>query len=141
MDLGIGFVYHLAQGIAFDPWLSYGGGFRSSTYKSSIAGGLPGGLTEAGFLGVDVARIALGGTFYPLSGFGFGPYFEADIGANYGRPKVAAPGSCAKEDPSVTGRCDPGASAYAFFQIGVRIALDPLSFGGGTPARSASARR
>lgn len=114
-DLAVGLSYHLAQGIAIDPWISYGVGLRWTTFKAPL--GLSGPVVDQVYRGIDVARIAVGGDFYPTTFFGFGPYFEADIGTNYTRA-----------DPTL------GLAAYAFFHLGVRVALDPIR--SGSKARS-----
>jgi len=124
-SFGAGVTYHLAQGIALDPWGSFGMGYRSSTF-SVIApnavniGGTKyasGDLVPQAFQGLDVARIAFGGDFYPVPWLGFGPFVEVDAGANLHRPfpLVALPPNTVE-----------GPRAYAFFQIGVRVALDPM---------------
>ncbi len=144
VDLGLGLAYHLAQGIAFDPWISYGVGFRTIRVDLPAGRSVLSGATEASWQGLDVARIALGGSFHPLPGFGFGPYFEADVGTFTSRPAIASEGACAKAGLGATspghdgysgsGPCDLGGSVHAFFQLGVRIALDPARWGGGGPA-------
>jgi hypothetical protein len=128
-DLGLGVAYHLAQGIALDPWISYGLGFRRTAL--SIAGSLsgtgflPGPDTGIHYNGIDVARIALGGDFYPIPELGFGPFVEADAGTYFGRSKGI----------------DTSASAYAFFGVGLRITVDPMRFGQPQPRREKAARR
>jgi len=129
IDFGLGFSYHLAQGIAFDPWISYGVGFRS---MSLVSRGLrdwisddtsPNGNTsvaEFAFQGLDFTRLALGGDFYPLSALGVGPYFELDLGTTVSRKdnlEASVPRSDRPLEPSV----------YAILQLGVRITLDPVS--------------
>lgn len=112
-ELGLGLVYHVAQGIAFDPWISYGAAFRSTSLhvSPSLKGTsiLPGDTDSVGYKGIDVARFALGGDFYPIPSFGFGPYLEADFGTYLARP-----------GPVTTG------ATYAFFGIGVRLTLDTV---------------
>ena len=87
IELGLGFSYHLAQGVAIDPWISYGLGLRFATfdaYPTSPTGGPSGSApTSQGFRGLDVARIALGADFYPIPVVGLGPYFEADVGTAF----------------------------------------------------------
>ena len=69
----------------------------------------------------DFARIALGGDFYPLPGVGFGPYLELDLGTYLDLPggSTATPGG-ARDDATE-------ASVYAFFGLGARLVLDPVS--------------
>ncbi len=125
-DFGLGLAYHLAQGIAVDPWGSFGVGVRSQRYTILRDLALPRSsdkVLDQSYLGLDIARIALGADFYPLPYLGLGPYFEADIGTNFRRP-----------DPTF------GPSAYAFFQVGVRIALDPFRRAAPPAAQANSAR-
>ncbi|WP_437820621.1 hypothetical protein [Sorangium sp. So ce1078] len=124
LDLGLGFVYHLAQGIAFDPWISYGVGYRRSvlTWAEDSAAGQT--ASDHVFHGLDVARIALGGDFYPVSSFGIGVFAEFDAGTYLSRPGEGS-----------------DATAYGFFQFGLRLALDPVPRGARTPAVSAGASR
>ncbi|MEP7122225.1 MAG: hypothetical protein ABJE95_14995 [Byssovorax sp.] len=118
VDLGIGLSYHLAQGIAIDPWVSYGVGLRFATFHSqpTSATGGPTGLApiDQAFRGVDVARLALGADFYPIPRLGLGPFFEADIGTAFSRANPS------RADPAL------GPAAYGFFQVGLRIAFDPF---------------
>ncbi|WP_437282704.1 hypothetical protein WME90_19630 [Sorangium sp. So ce375] len=120
LDLGLGFVYHVAQGLAFDPWVSYGVGYRRAafTWSEAPAAGPTG--TDHVFHGLDFARVALGGDFYPVSTLGVGVFAELDAGTYLSRPGEGS-------DPT----------AYGFFQFGVRLALDPLPRGTRTPAASA----
>ena len=129
IDLGLGFSYHLAQGVAIDPWISYGVGLRFATFTAqptSPTGGATGGTPiDQGFRGLDVARIALGADFYPVPALGLGPYIEADVGTAF-----------ARHDPKL------GPGVYGFFQLGLRVAFDPfqrtLSAPRATPRASAS---
>ena len=107
-NLGLGLSYHLAQGIAFDPWVSYGVGYRSLTVDVVLNNELPGGAKSGTFRGVDVARVGLGGDFYPIPSIGFGPYIELDIGTYVDRP-----------GPS-------DGSVYAFFGLGAQLVFDPV---------------
>lgn len=120
-DLGLGFSYHLAQGIAFDPWISYSFGFRSMSVTSARLNQRAANdpePAEFSLKGLDFTRLALGGEFYPLPALGFGPYFEADFGT-----------TIARSDDSLR------ASVYAFLQLGVRVTFDPVSK---TPPRASS---
>jgi len=121
-DAGLGFSYHLAQGLAVDPWISYGVAFRSFSFQGPDATGM---TLEASYAGLDFTRIAIGADFYPVPGFGFGPFVELDLGTYVDRPP------------------ETNASVHAFFQLGVRVALDPVSwFGHGpsAPSNSTGAR-
>ncbi len=119
-DVGLGFSYRLAQGIAVDPWASFGMGYRmaSLSLSPSAAARLPAASDKA-YHGLDVARLALGADFYPVPSFGVGPYFGADFGTFLGRPTP--------EGGAIGGAVvDPGGATYAFFHIGLRITLDPM---------------
>lgn len=130
VDLGLGVSYHLAQGVAIDPWISYGVGLRFATFlahpTSPNGGPTSGAPVNQGFRGVDVARLALGADFYPVPAFGLGPYFEADVGTAF-----------ARNDPSL------GPAVYGFFQLGLRLAFDPFqrTLSRAPAAPKASARR
>ncbi|AUX43136.1 hypothetical protein SOCE26_045790 [Sorangium cellulosum] len=124
LDLGLGFVYHLAQGIAFDPWISYGVGYRRASFSWSDGTFAGPAASDAVFHGLDVARIALGGDFYPVPSFGVGLFAELDAGTYLSRPGERS-----------------GAAAYGFFQAGVRLALDPVPRGAPRPAAAGTSRR
>lgn len=108
-SLGLGFVYHVAQGIAFDPWGSFGIGYRMADLAA------PDGQTApyaGSYKGFDFTRLALGGEFYPLPSLGFGPVLEAAVGSYRLRP-----------DPTSV------PSVYAFLSVGLRVTFDPLRGG------------
>ncbi len=91
--------YHLVQGLKFDPWASYGVGFRT-------LGISPDGNTER-YVGVEWLRITFGGDWYPSDFLGLGPYLELGAG-NF---------------LSVPADRDPGGT-YFHFQSGLRVNLD-----------------
>lgn len=105
--VGAGASYHLAQGLAFDPWIQYGVAFR----QASVALLDPGGTAPAkyAFRGIDLAKISFGGDFYPLPQLGLGAQVGLDVGTFTDRPASAT-----------------GGSAYALFSIGLRVAIDPF---------------
>lgn len=113
-DLGLGLSYHVAQGVAVDPWGSFGLGYRAATFitKVDTSGAATGVPNTQQYRGFDFARIALGADFYPTPFFGFGPYFEVDVGASLNPPAGS---------PPVT-----GVATYAFVHFGVRLAFDPF---------------
>jgi len=120
LGVGLGLVYHLAQGIAFDPWASFGVGFRMTTVEA------PDGASVVGagsYRGIDFARIALGGEFFPVPSFGFGPYLEGVVGSYRLRPEPDS---------------EPG--VHGFFQVGMRVTFDPLR-GGKVRAKVETASR
>ncbi len=127
----LGLSYHLAQGVAIDPWIRLGSGFRSaeldssSATSSSVAG-------SGSYLGLDVVQLAFGASFAPVAGVGFGPFIGLDLGTFLERPgRVSAAG----EIVGTTG------ATYALFQLGMRFELDPRRwFGGDAPDADRSAR-
>jgi hypothetical protein len=133
-SLGLGVTYHIAQGLAFDPWGSFGMAYRSSIFQVQAPGSvlMPGnpGLVSQSYQGFDIARIAFGGDWYPASWFGFGPFIEVDAGTNLHRP--------APLEPLPPGEVE-GPRPYAFFQIGIRIAFDPMRRPAPRPAASQTA--
>ncbi len=111
-DLGVGFSYHAAQGIALDPWVSVGVGARWMSFPNAAFSlpDLSGKFGETSMMGLDLARLALGGDFYPLPSLGLGLFMEADIGRSV--------------SPPIAGLLP---SAYVFFEMGARIVFDPIS--------------
>lgn len=87
--------YHLVQGTRFDPWMSYGAGFRRLTAGTDS------------FTGLDWARIQLGGDWYATSGFGFGPWLQMSMGTYLGS----------------SGSLD-SKSVNAEFALGLRVVFD-----------------
>jgi hypothetical protein len=118
----LGVRYHLAQGVSFDPWIRLGVGYRTAEIlrEGEATLRLP---TPGRYHGVDFTQISVGASFSPVSGFGFGPYLEADVGTFVSRP-----------DP------DPGGGrVYAYFQIGLSAEIDPVRWFEPAPAvRSAT---
>ena len=118
LAVGLGLTYHLVQGIAFDPWGSVGVGYRTMNITVPAAAGGAELLAGGGrYHGIDFARVAFGGDFYPHPVFGIGPYVEGAFGSYRIRPVESEP------------------SIYAFVQVGLRIVLDPLRGGRVTPQR------
>jgi hypothetical protein len=136
-SLGLGVTYHLAQGIAIDPWGSFGMAYRYTsvfaplqanvTLAGNATATVPSGTNfQQYYQGLDFARVAFGGDFYTLPFFGIGPFIEGDFGMNLARNyffqdlQILAP----------SGRLEfidqHGLSAYAFFQIGLRLTFDPM---------------
>jgi hypothetical protein len=115
-DVGIGVDYHLAQGIAFDPWIGLGAGYRYG--RAAIELPAPGGAERVdASSGIDVLRLSLGGEFFPLALLGFGPFIETDVGV----------------------QVHPETVAYGVFLAGLRISLDPMA--AGSEVEPAVARR
>jgi hypothetical protein len=92
--------YHLVQGVRFDPWMSAGLGFRTTSID-----GTPSGKQD--FSGIEWLRLAVGGDWYAFSLLGFGPFLELDMGIYGTRP-------------------DSAGDSAAHFQlvVGARITLD-----------------
>ncbi len=74
---GAGLVYHLVDGIPFDPWFAYGLSYR----KTDLSG--PG--FSASYAGVDFLRWTVGMDYYPVKQLGFGPIFEVTYGTYLSR--------------------------------------------------------
>jgi len=112
-SVGLGLTYHVTQALGFDPWVSYGIGYRRTSFNL-VTPANPHGMV---YQGIDVARLAIGGDFYPAPFFGFGPWLGVDLGTNFRRanPLETLP-------PDV----HDGPRTYALFQAGLRIAFDPM---------------
>lgn len=120
-DIGIGLAYHLAQGLAIDPWMSLGVGYRSLVITQPSAGAATAPL-EQSFEGLDFARISLGGDFFPLPWVGIGPSFDVAVGTTISGPQAAM--------------TETTRAVYAVFQLGLRIQLDPVGRSSAPAARS-----
>ncbi len=70
--------YHLVQGLRFDPWLSFGIGYRSQSSRSFGE--------KQRYSGLDWARLQIGGDWYALSQLGIGPVVELGAGSFFSRP-------------------------------------------------------
>lgn len=113
--VGLGLAYHLAQGTALDPWARWGVGFRTTGIEGDGATSRIARELEPGrYTGLDFTQLALGATWSPTPGFGFGPYAEMDLGTYVARPEGAG-----------------GGTMHAFFTVGLAFQL--------TPGRSADA--
>lgn len=107
----LGITYHLAQGAAFDAWIRYGVGYRSfSIEHSEDESPRVLNVVNGRYHGIDIAALTLGAEFFPVRGFGFGPWFEADLGTFAAWPDESARGT----------------RIYGFFQIGLNIEVDPV---------------
>ncbi len=91
--------YHLAQGLRFDPWLSYGIGYR--TQSSKFNG------DKRTYSGLDWMRLQIGGDWYALSQLGFGPLLELSAGNFFSRPSD-----------------ESGGGVHWQFLVGLRVVLD-----------------
>jgi hypothetical protein len=77
-------VYHLVQGVRFDPWLAAGFGWRTVTIESDSP--------DATYSGPELLRILVGGDWYATSLFGLGPTLELSAGTYTKRPADAGSG-------------------------------------------------
>jgi len=76
-------VFHVVQGLRFDPWILFGVAYERASLSQ------PG--RTATFSGIEWMRVAIGGDYYALSGFAFGPYAELDLGTFVERPDTDDP--------------------------------------------------
>jgi hypothetical protein len=129
-SIGLGFTYHLLQGVAFDPWGSFGIAYRDSLFNIVNPTNPEGDRIAQHYRGIDVARIAFGGDFYPTPAFGFGPWIELDLGTNFNWPTPLL-----ELPPDVTNT----PRTYALFQVGFRVAFDPMRKAAARPSAPASA--
>jgi hypothetical protein len=65
--------YHVVQGVRFDPWISVGIGYRSTSVDLGAG-------DDANYSGLEWLQLRFGGDWYPLSILGFGPFVELDFG-------------------------------------------------------------
>ncbi len=111
-SLSLGLTYHLVQGVALDPWMRFGTGYRTANYQGTSKSPQLDYFAPGRVHGWDVAQLSLGAMFFPVSSFGFGPFAEADIGTYLNRPVIGN---------------DPGSPRpYAFFQLGLEVEIDPV---------------
>lgn len=118
-SVGLGLTYHITQALGFDPWVSYGIGYRRTSFNL---------VAPQNFQGIDVARLAIGGDFYPTPVFGFGPWLGVNLGTNFRWADPLEP-----LPPDVRN----GPRTYALFQAGFRISFDPMRTAVSRSAREA----
>jgi hypothetical protein len=92
--------YHLVQGVRFDPWMSAGIGYRTTTVSGSG--------DDVTYSGIEWLRLTVGGDWYAFDKVGFGPYLELDMGY-YGKRSPGEIGST---------------RAHWLFATGMRVTLD-----------------
>jgi hypothetical protein len=97
--------YHLVQGVRFDPWMSAGLGFRTTSIEGTPIGKQD--SIKQDFSGIEWLRFTVGGDWYAFSLLGLGPFLELDMGIYGTRP-------------------DSAGDSAAHFQlvVGARITLD-----------------
>lgn len=109
----LGFTHHLTNGAAFDPWIRLGTGYRTFSVEHGAAeSSAVLEIVNGRYHGVDIAQLSLGADFFPVPGFGFGPWLEADMGTFVAWPDGSREGT----------------RFYAFFQVGLEIELDPVQW-------------
>lgn len=91
--------YHLVQGMRFDPWVSYGLGYRGLSSESDDG--------STSYVGLEWLRLQLGATWYATSQLGLGPVLQLGAGTMISRPDGESPGG-----------------THFRAQLGLRIALD-----------------
>ncbi len=121
---GLGLRFHPVQGLAFDPWGSFGVGYRYATFRAQdpsadidFSHPTASDFKTQVFQGIDIARLSFGGDFYPTPVFGFGAFVEGDFGTFLSRAKPLL--MLPADATSVP-------TPYALFQAGVRITFDPF---------------
>lgn len=108
----LGLDYHLLQGAALDPWIRFGVGYRTNEFSYAATDQTRFRDFPAGrYHGIDIARFTLGATYFPVQGFGFGPYLTTGIGTMVAGPEAL-----------------DGRRPYGFFGLGLRIEIDPFSW-------------
>lgn len=70
--------YHLVQGLRFDPWFSFGLGYRTQSHEVN-------GMDRS-YGGIDWARLQFGGDWYALPQLGFGPFVELGASSFFSHP-------------------------------------------------------
>jgi hypothetical protein len=106
--VGAGGVYHLVDGLSFDPWFSAGIGYRQTKLK--LQTNTSPVVTNLKYNSLEFLRIAIGSDYYPFWLMGFGPMVDFQLGRNLN----VSPGSI-KE----------GAFHWAF-SFGFRVVLNPI---------------
>lgn len=91
--------YHFVQGLRFDPYVSYGLGYRAISSKGTNS--------DSSYQGLEWLRLQVGGNWFVLPQLGIGPYLQLGGGTMLGLPN----------DEEVKG-------SYWRLQAGIRITLD-----------------
>lgn len=74
--------YQLLQGLRFDPWVLVGAAYRQLSAEDTD------GIQQK-YSGMSWMRLEMGGDYYVLSGFGFGPYAGLALSSYWDRPSAA----------------------------------------------------
>ena len=102
-SLGIGAVYHLVDGIAFDPWFSAGVGYRKTHLATPDF--------SVDYTGFDFLRWTMWMDYYPARYIGFGPYTTLALGEYASR---SIPGGMS------------GHPVHSTFEAGMRVVFRPF---------------
>jgi hypothetical protein len=109
LRIGVNLQYHFFPAEKINPYIGYGIGYESATFKASG----PGGRAEITASGFELARLTAGADFRTNSVIGFGPY--ADLGLGMYTSLSDAYDSVSVQDPTMHG----------WFNLGVRMMLFP----------------
>jgi hypothetical protein len=113
IDAGADLQFHVNQGFALDPWVSYGMGYRHTIVAVAS---LRDDVTVSAF---EFMRLGFGADYYPTAAFGFGPYMQVDVGVrDFDNPAY-----------------------YGLFQTGLRLTFDPVAIGTAFAPGDQTARR
>lgn len=104
LSAGLGAVYHLIDGIPFDPWFAFGAGFRSTHLTAPSFGG------ARDYVGLTAIRVAIGGDYYMSDGVGLGPYIDFSAGRYLSR----SPGTI------------DGGDNHTTLSFGLRVVFSPF---------------
>lgn len=96
---GIQFVYHLAQGLRIDPWVSYGLGYRSLKTQDDQG--------DYSYGGIDWMRLAIGTNWFVSRNFAVSPFGQFSAGTTVVVPQGEKAGGTDLQ-----------------FQFGLRLLLD-----------------
>ena len=107
---GLGIEYHMVNGGAFDPWLRYGVGYRSTTFDRKWPGRT--GPNSGTYGGIEWLHLAIGGEWYGLKTIGFGPYVAFDLGGYNSRP-------------SESSQMGASSTFHSFLSVGIRGVFHP----------------
>lgn len=100
---GLGAVYHMVDGIPFDPWFSAGLGYRQTSLETPATG-------KVDYSGLTALRLVIGSDYYFTPAIGIGPYLEFTAGRYLNR----SPGSFSE------------GAGHTSFGTGLRIVLSPF---------------
>ncbi len=124
LNIGLGIRAHLVEGASLDPWIRFGVGYRGVSVvrgEDEVASVLA--VVPGDYHGIDVAQISLGADFFPVRGFGVGPFLAFDLGTNVAWTDEAS----AASEPR----------PYAYFSLGIDVTLDPVGMASTAPAPAA----